>query len=72
MSIDRHLTPGVTLTNNGVVKVDECIKYIESCGWTLQWRSKGYYGFYNPDADAYHRDLSFTLAELREAYLNGW
>lgn len=73
MSIDRHLTPGITLTDKaGVVKVDECVKYIESCGWTLKHRSKGYYYFYNPNAADYHRDLTFSLAELREAYLNGW
>jgi len=73
MSIDRHLTPGVTLTDKAkVVKVDECIKYIVSCGWTLKQRTKGYYLFNNPNAADYHRDLAFSLAELRHAYLNGW
>jgi hypothetical protein len=73
MSIDRHLTPGVTLTDKaGVVKVDECIKYIESCGWTLRRRTTGYYAFHNPNANEVHRDMTFTLAELRHAYINGW
>ena len=73
MSIDRQLVKGVTTTDVAeVVKVDECIRYIESCGWKLKTRSRGYYYFYNPNAAEFQRDMTFSLKELRETYHNGW
>ncbi len=73
MSIERQLVKGVTTTEVAeVVKVDECIRYIESCGWQLKTRSRGYYYFYNPNAAEFHRDMTFSLKELRETYHNGW
>lgn len=73
MSIERKLVKGVTTTDVAeVVKVDECIRYIESCGWLLQTRSRGYYNFYNENAHENFRTMIFSLAELREAYHNGW
>lgn len=70
---DRRLVQGDTLTaNSEVVKVGECIQYIESCGWKLKNRARGYYYFYNPNAHEGHRDMTFSLKELRETYHNGW
>jgi len=73
MSIDRILVKGVTTTEKAeVVKVDECIRYIESCGWLLKSRARGSYNFRNENAHINFRDMNFSLAELREAYHNGW
>lgn len=70
---DRRFVKGVTTTDTAeVVKVDECIRYIEACGWKLTRRTTGYYSFHNPNANVAHRDMVFTLKELREAYHNGW
>ena len=68
---DRRLTKE-TLTKDGLVKATECIKYIQSCGYTLQQRRRGYYHFRNPSRPPEHRDMVFTLSGLRDAYLNGW
>ncbi len=51
--------------------VEECIKYIESCGWKLITRGKIYY-FRNESANIWHKDFYFSLHELRDAYRNGW
>jgi hypothetical protein len=73
MSIERQLVKGVTTTDVAeVVKVNECIRYIESCGWLLKQRARGYYYFRNENANEGQRDMTFSLAELREAYHNGW
>jgi hypothetical protein len=73
MSIERTLVKGVTTTDVAqVVKVDECIRYIESCGWLLKRRARGEYYFRNEKATEGQRDMTFSLAELRDAYLNGW
>lgn len=73
MSIERRLVKGVTTTETAeVVKVGECIRYIESCGWLLKKRARGYYHFRNEKANESQRDMTFTLAELRESYLKGW
>lgn len=73
MTYDRRLVKGVTTTDKSqLVKVGECIKYIEACGWKLQQRARGYYFFYNSNANLAQRDMVFSLAELREAYHNGW
>ena len=73
MTYDRRLVKGVTTTLNAqLVKVDECIKYIEACGWELKHRARGYYFFYNTKASPGQQDMKFSLAELREAYHNGW
>lgn len=70
---DRQLVKGLTLTaKSNVVKVFECIKYIESCGWELKRRTKGFYFFHNPNAHEGQRDMFFSLKELRETYHNGW
>ncbi len=67
--------------------VEECIKYIESCGWKLIMRGKvrfnpnfkpskmtgaPLYYFRNESANIWHKDFYFSLHELREAYRNGW
>lgn len=73
MSYDRKLIKGETTTlKSEVVKVDECIKYIESCGYEIQSRNKGRYSFYNPNRPDEHKWMVFSLAELRETYHNGW
>lgn len=70
---DRRFVKGETTTNVAeVVKVDECIRYIEACGWKLMRRTTGYYAFRNPNATIDLREMTFTLKELREAYHNGW
>lgn len=63
---DPDRTPG------GLARVEACIQYIESCGWKLRHRSKGYYCFRNPKAAPHIRDVFFTLKELRETYEYGW
>ena len=55
-----------------LVTVVDCIRYIESCGWLLQQRAKGYYYFRNENANESQRDMTFSLAELREVHRNGW
>lgn len=69
---ERKLVPGVTTTNGlQVVKVDECIAYIESCGWKLKNRTRGHYTFVNPRSSVLPR-VRFSLKELRETYAKGW
>jgi len=59
-------------TPNGLTTVGECIAYIESCGWLLKARARGYYFFYNANAAEGMRDKTFSLAELRDTYKTGW
>ncbi len=60
------------LTKEGLVPVNECIRYIESCGWKLTTKSRGFYCFENPHATISFRTFNFTLKQLRETYKNGW
>lgn len=55
-----------------IVKVEKCIEYIESTGWKLKQRARGYYYFRKENAPVEHRDMVFSLAELRKIYHNGW
>lgn len=69
----RRLLLGVTTTKKrGLVKAKECIKYIESCGWLFRGKNFGSYRFYNSSAQPEQRWMVFTLAGLRDAYINGW
>lgn len=60
------------LTQRGLVPVEECINYIESCGWKLKTKSRGFYCFENPHASISFKTFNFTLKQLRETYKNGW
>lgn len=58
-----------------IPKIKECIKYIESCGWTLDYYNRPWYCFkINPGWFETHlmKQVSFTLHEIRDAYTNGW
>jgi len=55
-----------------LIPVEVCIAYIESCGWKLRSRTRGYYFFYNENAAVGMRDKTFSLKELRETYKTGW
>lgn len=55
-----------------LTSVKVCIVYIESCGWKLRSRARGYYFFYNENAPIGMRDKTFSLKELRETYKTGW
>jgi len=52
--------------------VKECIAYIESCGWLLTNQYRTVYYFYNEKANECHRQMRFTLTELRHAFRYGW
>lgn len=60
------------MAHQAIIKVGVSISYIESCGWMLKQRARGYYYFRNEKAIEGQRDMTFSLAELREAYLKGW
>ena len=47
--------------------VENCIKYVLSCGFTLISRKNWTYTFKRGDTT-----LSFSLNELRDAYMNGF
>jgi len=55
-----------------LIPVEVCIVYIESCGWKLRARARGYYSFYNELAPIGMRDKTFSLKGLRETYRTGW
>ena len=57
---------------NSLPKVNDCIAYIESCGWKLVNRYRTVYYFKNEDICIEHKQMRFTLSELRHAYVNGW
>jgi len=59
-------------TPTGLTKVNVCVSYIESCGWLLKRRTKGFYYFWNENAAVGMRDKTFSLEELRETYKTGW
>ena len=48
----------------------ECIAYIESCGWMLQYFNRPWYVFRHPTRTP--AELAFTLTELRDAKRNGF
>ncbi len=55
--------------------VDQCIAYIESCGWKLETRESRWYRFTRANGQQGTPNpnfVSFTTAELRHAFLNGW
>lgn len=56
-----------------IPKVDDCIAYIESCGWKLETRKARWYRFtpIAPRSDG-KTCIAFTTTELRHAYTNGW
>lgn len=53
-------------------KIDDCIEYIESCGWRLVLRKRGTYLFHLKKRCEVIDYVEFTLKEIREAYLKGW
>ncbi len=50
-------------------RVQDCIKYIESCGWHFEYHSTQRYVFGNNNKA---QTIAFTLHELRDAVINGW
>lgn len=60
------------MTATGLASVDECIRYIESTGWKLINRSRGFYAFRNSNAHVAQQNMVFSLKELREAQKFGW
>jgi hypothetical protein len=57
-----------------IVKVKDCIKYIEGCGWKLDYYNRPWYVFKSLQwpTSKNPRRVTFTLTELRHAYNNGW
>lgn len=58
-----------------IVKVKDCIAYIEGCGWKFIGRQYGSYWFKGNNGKtnmAGSNTIPFTLTELRHAYNNGW
>jgi hypothetical protein len=54
---------------------EECIPYIERCGWKYIGRNFGSYWFKGMDGRktmSGSETISFTLTELRHAFNNGW
>lgn len=58
--------------NKTLPKLKECIAYIEGCGWKLTNQHRMVYYFENPNANLVHRQMRFTLNELRHAFKYGW
>lgn len=59
--------------NGKVTTIDECKKYMESCGWSFQHRDIfGNYIFRNETRVVGQKELAFTLRELREARVYGF
>lgn len=57
--------------NGKVPLLKDCIAYLKDKGWQLQHRClDGRYFFRNEENHT--KEVSFTLRELREAYLYGW
>jgi hypothetical protein len=52
-------------------KIDDCIEYIESCGWKLKSRKDGFFLFVNENCKVI-QSVVFDKCEIREAYKNGW
>jgi hypothetical protein len=58
-----------------IVKVKDCIAYIEGCGWKFIGRQCGAYWFKSVNGRktmSGNNKIPFTLTELRHAYNNGW
>ena len=59
-------------TKRKLPTVGECIAYIESTDYKLTSRKRGWYLFESPKCPAHCRVLSFSLAELRDTWRNGF
>lgn len=59
-------------TKSKLPNVKECISYIEGCGWKLVNQYRTVYYFENPNTNLVHKQMRFTLTELRHAFVNGW
>lgn len=58
-----------------IVKVKDCIPYIEGCGWKYVGFVGGWYWFKGVNGRktmSGNDTISFTLTELRHAFNNGW
>lgn len=55
-----------------ITPVDQCIAYIESCGWKLRTRRLKWYRFDATDPNKTTREVAFTLNQIRDAFNNGW
>lgn len=57
------------MNNDGkyIPHIQDCIKYIESCGWDFLYYNRPWYAFGNGK-----KTITFTLTEIREAFKFGW
>ncbi len=55
-----------------ITPVNQCIAYIESCGWKLETREGRWYRFTRLVRDCKPCFVAFTTRELRDAFNNGW
>jgi hypothetical protein len=52
-----------------IPKIGECKAYIIDCGYHFQYYNRPWYVF---KADVTGKEVTFTLGEIRHAYLYGW
>ncbi len=65
------MTQKTTKRNNLILPtVEECIAYIESTDYKLTRRGRGWYIFESSTRPPHCRELTFSLAELRDAWKN--
>lgn len=58
-----------------IPKIKECIKNIESAGWTFQYYNRPWYVFEsttNARTWGGSKEITFTLTEIRHAFKYGW
>jgi len=61
------------MTRPLITPVDQCIAYIESCGWKLETRERRWYRFNRvTPAEGKSNFIAFTMTELRDAFNHGW
>jgi hypothetical protein len=61
-------------TSRRITPVKDCIAYIESGGWQLDYYNRPWYVFKSLQwpGSANPTRVTFTLTELRYAWANGW
>jgi len=57
------------MTSPRIAKIRDCIRNIESAGWTYEYYNRPWYCFRRPSD---RKQIIFTLTEIRDAYNNGW
>jgi len=50
-------------------RIEECKRYIEECGYTFRYYNRPWYVFMSIWT---HKDVAFTLHEIRHCFQYGW